>query len=165
MNSKVIIAVIVVLLLLGGGAFFLSQNKAAAPVQDQAQVTAAPTQVMNDKDMDDMSPTTDAAQSETTPGAAVEGASVKEFTITGSSFKFVPSTLTVNKGDTVKITFKNSGGMHDFVIDEFNASTKVIQSGATDTVEFVTNKAGTFEYYCSVGNHRQMGMVGTLTVK
>ena len=55
--------------------------------------------------------------------------------------------------------------MHDWVLDEFNAKTKVIQGGQTDTVEFTASKAGTFEYYCSVGQHRQMGMVGKFIVQ
>ena len=38
-------------------------------------------------------------------------------------------------------------------------------TGQIDEVEFVVDKAGTFEYYCSVGNHRQMGMVGKLIVE
>jgi hypothetical protein len=40
-----------------------------------------------------------------------------------------------------------------------------VGAGASDVVEFTADKAGTFEYYCSVGNHRAMGMKGTLTVK
>src|SRR3989344_1759490 len=39
---------------------------------------------------------------------------VKEFTITGDNFSFTPSTITVKKGDRVKITFKNNKGYHDF---------------------------------------------------
>jgi plastocyanin len=90
---------------------------------------------------------------------------VKEFTVTGSNFSFNPSNLTVNKGDRVRIIFKNSGGNHDWVIDEFGARTSVLSSGQSQTVEFTADKAGSFEYYCSVGTHRQMGMKGTLTVK
>ena len=93
-------------------------------------------------------------------GDTAEVGAVKEFTVTGSAFKFAPATLTVNKGDTVRITFK-----HDFVIDELGVKTQVINTGQEEVVEFVADTAGTFEYYCSVGNHRQMGMVGTLTVK
>jgi nitrosocyanin len=89
---------------------------------------------------------------------------VKEFTVSGTNFKFTPTTLAVKKGDTVKITFKNTGGVHNFKIDEFNVGTKQIQGGTEETVQFVADKAGTFEYYCSVGTHRQMGMKGTLTV-
>lgn len=90
---------------------------------------------------------------------------VKEFVVTGSNFAFAPSTMKVNKGDTVRIVFQNSGGNHDWVIDEFNARTKMIGSGQTETIEFVADQSGTFEYYCSVGTHRQMGMKGTLIVE
>ena len=87
------------------------------------------------------------------------------FTVSGGNFYFTPNTLKVKEGDTVTITFKNSGGMHNLKIDEFNVATPVIQSGAEDKVTFIANKKGSFEYYCSVGNHRQMGMKGTLTVE
>ncbi len=90
---------------------------------------------------------------------------VREFAVTGSSFAFAPNTMRVNKGDTVRITFTNSGGNHDWVIDEFNARTAVLAAGKSQTIEFVANKTGSFEYYCSVGTHRQMGMKGTLTVE
>jgi plastocyanin len=73
--------------------------------------------------------------------------------------------MSVKKGDTVKITFKNTGGFHDLKIDEFKVATKQLQGGASEVVTFVADKAGTFEYYCSVGNHRAMGMKGTLTVQ
>lgn len=94
-----------------------------------------------------------------------EQAGVKEFTVTGSGYKFNPPTLTVNKGDKVKITFKNSGGIHDFVIDEFGVKTKQLKAGEQEVVEFTTEKAGRFEYYCSVADHKAMGMVGTLVVQ
>lgn len=106
-------------------------------------------------------PTTDNPSASDSTTAAGQ---VKEFTVTGSNFKFAPATMAVNKGDKVRIIFNNTGGMHDLVIDEFNAKTKTIQSGATDTIEFTADKAGTFDYYCSVGNHRAMGMVGKITV-
>ena len=76
-----------------------------------------------------------------------------------------PKQLKAKKGDTVKITFKNSEGIHDWVIDEFNARTPRIQSGQSAQVEFVANKTGSFVYYCSVGEHRAQGMWGTLVVE
>lgn len=96
---------------------------------------------------------------------AMMEAGVKEFTVEGSNFSFTPSSLTVNEGDTVRITFKNTGGMHDFVIDEFSTRTEVIQGGEEETIEFVADKAGSYEFYCSVGSHRAMGMMGTLVVQ
>lgn len=93
-----------------------------------------------------------------------EGAT-KEFTIEGSPFEFSVKEIQVKKGDTVKVTFVNKEGMHDWVVDEFNARTKQTQVGESDIVTFVADTAGTFEYYCSVGTHRQMGMVGKLVVE
>ena len=102
-------------------------------------------------------------ESEAAPNVTV--GTVKEFTVAGKNFAFTPSTLTVQKGDRVKITFKNENGFHDFVIDEYGIATKQTQSPTTEVLEFTASKAGSFEYYCSVGTHRAMGMKGTLVVK
>ena len=90
---------------------------------------------------------------------------IKTFTIIGKSFSFTPNQITVNKGDTVKIIFQNIDGTHDWRLDEFNVRTSIIKSGKEETIQFVANKVGSFEYYCSIGAHRQMGMKGTLIVK
>lgn len=90
---------------------------------------------------------------------------VKEFTVSGTNYAFSPTVLNVNKGDTVKITFKDINGFHDLKIDEFNVATKKLNTSNEQTVTFVADKAGSFEYYCSVGSHRAMGMKGTLIVK
>src|SRR5207248_1619757 len=59
---------------------------------------------------------TDAMTASPTPTSAMQGSVVatKTFTVSGQNFSFSPNTLTVNKGDKVKITFTNSGGFHDF---------------------------------------------------
>lgn len=89
----------------------------------------------------------------------------KTFNISSKPFEFSVKEIRVKKGDAVKIVLVNEQGFHDWVIDEFSARTKQLNAGETDSVEFVADKAGTFEYYCSVGNHRQMGMVGKLIVE
>ncbi len=99
------------------------------------------------------------------PTAATETGTIKEIVVIGSSFKFEPAEIKVNKGDKVKITFKNSGGTHDFVIDELNVKTAIITTGAEKSVEFIADKIGSFKYYCSVVNHRAIGMEGTLVVQ
>lgn len=91
--------------------------------------------------------------------------SVKTFDVSGVPFKFNPTELRVKKGDTIKINFTNLEGLHDFVIDEFSVRTPQIKAGETASVEFVADKIGTFEYYCSVGDHRVRGMVGKLVVE
>lgn len=90
--------------------------------------------------------------------------SVRAFAVSGDNFLFAPTTMSVKRGDTVRITFTNAEGFHDLKIDEFNAATAKLAAGASETIEFVADQAGSFEYYCSVGSHRAMGMKGTLTV-
>ena len=62
------------------------------------------------------------------------------------NFSFTPSAVTVKKGEAVKIVFKNADGFHDFKIDAFKVATQRINTGGEEIVEFVADKAGTFEY-------------------
>lgn len=92
-------------------------------------------------------------------------AMVKTFTVEGSNFSFSLPEIRVQEGDKVQVTFMNKGGMHDFVLDEFGVRTPIIQTGESTTVNFIADKTGRFEYYCSVATHRQMGMKGILIVE
>ncbi len=94
-----------------------------------------------------------------------EQSNIKTFEVEGKPFEFSMKEIRVKEGDRVRVFFNNTEGFHDWGIDEFNARTKQLQAGENDSVEFVADKKGTFEYYCSVGNHRQMGMVGNLIVE
>ena len=96
---------------------------------------------------------------------AIDSGAVKEFTIFGDPFFFSPTIIKVKNGDTVKITFKNNEGFHDLKIDEFNVATQKIKAGDEEMVTFVADKVGSFDYYCSVGDHRAKGMVGTIVVE
>jgi plastocyanin len=81
------------------------------------------------------------------------------------SFYYKPNEIRVKKGETVKITLHSVSMMHDFNIDELNVKSPIVKNGDTGTVEFVASKAGEFEYYCSVGQHRAQGQVGKLIVE
>ena len=161
MSNRLIVIVSIVLVVIAGGAYFLTKSSSStlpAPIP-------TPTQMV---EMDKDSTVSPSESMEASPAAKDkddELGSVKEITITGSNFKFDSATITVKKCDTVNINFKSSGGFHDFVIDEFDVKSKIIDTGLSDNVEFIASKAGTFEYYCSVGNHRKMGMVGKLIVQ
>ena len=95
---------------------------------------------------------------------------VKTFVVTGENFKFYVDgvenpDIVVKRGDTVRIEFTSVGGFHDWKVDEFNVATAQVKDTDGETfVEFVADKTGTFEYYCSVGKHRDMGMKGNLIV-
>ena len=146
-NTYIVIGVLAVLL--GGALIFGMQKNAEAPTSPMPQVPG--TQAVSTS-------TTVTTTTVTTPA-------VKEFTISGKNFSFTPSLITVNKGDRVKITFVNSSGFHDFKIDEYGIAAPQKQSPSTSVLEFTADKAGSFEYYCSVGSHRAQGMKGTLIVK
>lgn len=93
------------------------------------------------------------------------GVDAKVFTVTARNFAFSQKEIRVKKGDTVRINLTSVEGFHDWVLPEFEAATKQISAGNSSSVEFTASKTGTFEYYCSVGSHRQMGMIGTLIVE
>lgn len=149
-SVSVVIGVIVVAVLIGGAWLMRSKNQPETSATPEVSASATPTVSVS---------------SSATPLGSPVASTVKTFSVEGSSFTFAPAQLTVTKGDTVHIIFKNTGGMHDWVIDEFNARTPRIQSGETAEVQFVADRTGQFEYYCSVGTHRAMGMKGTLTVR
>ncbi len=79
---------------------------------------------------------------------------------------FVQSALQAEAGG-VTFDFANESPVpHDFNIEQDGkkiAGTEVISNGS----ESVTTDLapGTYQFYCSVGGHRQAGMEGTLTVK
>ena len=149
------IVVIVLVIVIGGFIWWSQGQKAEAPADT---VDTGAESVMPAPGVEDV-PETVVVEEET------QAAPVKEFTVTGKNFSFAPATLTVNKGDRVKITFENTQGFHDFKIDEYGVAAAQKQSPAEEVLEFTADKVGSFEYYCSVGEHRAMGMVGTLTVK
>lgn len=64
----------------------------------------------------------------------------------------------------VAITLVNKGVLeHDLVIDDLELATELLRPGQEDTI-VVNAPAGTYEYYCTVAGHKQLGMVGTLTL-
>jgi plastocyanin len=83
-----------------------------------------------------------------------------------SQLKFDASTLSAKPGK-VTIVMKNPSPLpHDVAIEGNGVDTagKVVNQGGTSTAT-ATLKAGTYSFYCTVDNHRQAGMEGTLTVK
>jgi len=86
--------------------------------------------------------------------------------IEGSSYSFSPSVFSVKAGQKVKLTFKNVDGFHDLVFETLDIGTKQIQGGQSETLEFTAPETkGDYIFYCSVGNHRAMGMVGKMVVE
>lgn len=90
---------------------------------------------------------------------------VKSFTMTAKQWSFDPATITVKKGDTVKLSVKSIDVDHGFAISSFGVN-KPLTPGQTTEVEFVADKTGSFPFFCSVfcgSGHG--GMRGTLVVE
>lgn len=100
-----------------------------------------------------------------TDSAKQKSTDAREIIVDGSNFKFSPDKITIKKDEKIRIVFKNTQGVHDFKVDELKIATKVIRAKEEDWVEFFADKIGTFEFYCSVGSHKEMGMKGTLIVE
>jgi uncharacterized cupredoxin-like copper-binding protein len=90
---------------------------------------------------------------------------VVEITVQNDGFDFFPSEIRVTEGVTVRLNFENTGGQHDWVLDAFDAATEVIRLGQSETIEFVADRAGEYEFYCSVPGHRARGMWGDFIVE
>lgn len=88
-----------------------------------------------------------------------------EFTVDAFSFGYSMEEIRVKEGDVVTINLTNSGGFHDWVLEGYEVETDKINAGESTSITFTASKKGSFEYYCSVGNHRAQGMVGTLIVE
>jgi cytochrome c oxidase subunit 2 len=96
-------------------------------------------------------------------GTGVQG--VHEIQVTLRKYEFSPGTLRVRKGEQVKLVMTATDHDHGFKLDDFNINQK-IPRGTTVVVEFTGDKAGTFQFRCSIVcglGHR--GMKGTLVVE
>ena len=74
---------------------------------------------------------------------------VKEFNIIAKQFSFEPDTITVNKGDRVKLNITSADVTHGFTISEFGVSADLLP-GETKIVEFTASESGTYAFFCSV---------------
>jgi cytochrome c oxidase subunit 2 len=83
--------------------------------------------------------------------ANTEGDAASEVVIKiiAKKFKFEPGTVTVHKGDHVKLIVTSVDVDHGIGISAYGIERNV-KKGATETIEFVADKVGTFTFYCSV---------------
>jgi uncharacterized cupredoxin-like copper-binding protein len=114
---------------------------------------------------DDNSTSAETAGAAPTTGGAAGGGQTVD--MTAADYKFDPSDQTVKSGD---VTFKltNDGQTtHSLEIEDVNGQDKELEGdvspGQSGTLE-VNLPPGKYEFYCPVGNHKEMGMEGEITV-
>jgi len=85
--------------------------------------------------------------------------------ITYVDFAFEPKDITVAAGQDVTLNFQNAGAaQHAYKIDDPLVESATINGGETDSIT-INVPAGTYESYCPVPGHKDLGMVGTLTAQ
>jgi nitrosocyanin len=95
------------------------------------------------------------------PELNVEGVTVKN--IRAFNVLNEPETLTVKKGDSVKITVENKSPISEgFSIDEYGIQ-EVIKAGETKTITFSADKAGAFTIWCQL-HPKNIHLPGSLNV-
>lgn len=159
-----VLAILALLVLAGCGT-----KEAPAPIQAPAKVV----EIAEPADTEEAAAATESetaeeaegapeAEAETAPEPAA--AQIREFTLTAKNWEFEPSTIEVNKNDRVVLTIISEDVKHGFAIDDFGVAV-TLEPDKTVTTEFVADKAGTYDFYCSVycgSGHRDM--VGKLVV-
>ena len=96
---------------------------------------------------------------------------------------FAPDAIVLQRGQQVRIVLQNEGDiLHNLKIEEFAADTVESRStgglsadegelfvgaakGEEGTLSFVPRESGAFVFYCTIRDHRQLGMEGALTVE
>lgn len=155
--SPLMMGVIALVVLVGGGMLLLSMNKTGTTSPSDTSNTLGETQAETEQE-------SATSGSESVPGS-IDSSEATVIEVEGGSFYFKPNEIRVKEGDKVRIVLKSVDMMHDFNIDEFGVKVPITKSGETGVVEFVASKKGSYEFYCSVGQHRKNGQVGTLIVE
>ena len=74
---------------------------------------------------------------------------VVEIQMVAKKFEFVPSEVRVKKGDTVRLKVTSTDVPHGIAIPGYDIA-EGLPVNEERVVEFVADKAGTFDFYCSV---------------
>ena len=111
--------------------------------------------------------TSNAATPATTAAPGGGGGAGGSVELTAADFKFDPSDPTVKSGE-VTFNLKNDGQTtHSLEIEDVNGQDVELEGdvspGQSGTLK-ANLKPGTYEFYCPVGNHKEMGMEGEITV-
>ena len=86
-----------------------------------------------------------------------------DFTVNVGSYYYNPQHLEIELGQSV--TWINSSGFHDVAFTSGSISLYLDACSGSCIIGTRTfNQLGTYHYMCSIGNHAQQGMIGSITV-
>lgn len=148
--NKITITTLMVLIIAGVGYFLFRGNNQSQP-QTSLRVPAPGNEGVEETVVVPVEP----------DGSSEVQSEAREINIVSRNFIYDPEVIEAERGETVVISFQNSG-THTFTIDELGINESL--SGGSTTVEFTSRESGTFEFYCAIPGHKEQGMIGVLTV-
>jgi cytochrome c oxidase subunit 2 len=80
--------------------------------------------------------------------APTAAGAVREIQMTARKYEFNPATITVTKGEQVKLVITALDKDHGIKIEAFGVE-QVLKKGVPTTVEFTADKAGDYPFACS----------------
>jgi uncharacterized cupredoxin-like copper-binding protein len=105
------------------------------------------------------------AASATTTAAAGSGSNVD---LSATEFKFTPSDPKVKSGQVTFDVSNDGQTVHSLEVEGPNGDEELqsdLSPGQKGVLSVDLSKPGKYEFYCPVGNHKQLGMKGEITVQ
>ena len=158
-SMMMIVGIVVVIAVIGG--YMLMRNGSS----EQAENTESMEGTVAEESSEQMEGETELMEEEGAYAGVVDEQGVRVIDVEAGSFYYKPNVMKVKKGETVRMVMNSVSMMHDFNIDELGVKLPIVKDGDSGMIEFVAGEVGTFEYYCSVGQHRANGQVGMISVE
>jgi plastocyanin len=104
---------------------------------------------------------------DTLEGPGESGPAPHRVVVQAASYAYQPSTIVVPHGPVRFVVINAADTAHGFEVEGHGIEEEVaeIAPGTTDSLTVDLHESGEYVIYCPVGDHRQRGMTGTLTVQ
>jgi uncharacterized cupredoxin-like copper-binding protein len=103
---------------------------------------------------------------EESSGGEASGRALKTVSISETEFKLDPATVTLDEAGTYTFKAVNDGEVdHALELEGEGVEEETEAIGPGESAELTAElKAGTYELYCPIGNHKDAGMKGSVSV-
>lgn len=104
---------------------------------------------------------------DTLEGPGTAGPEPHRVVIQAASFGYQPSDFTVPHGPVRFVIANGADIEHGFEVEGHGMEEAIasIPAGSSDSLTVTLDQPGEYIIYCPIGDHRQRGMTGTLTVQ
>jgi uncharacterized cupredoxin-like copper-binding protein len=117
---------------------------------------------------DNKSSTSAATNTNTTTTTQGGGGAAESVDVSLTDFEIAPANPKISKTGTVTFNVKNDGGtVHSLEVEGPNGEAKLasnLNPGQTGKLTVDLSKAGKYEWYCPIDDHKKFGMKGEITV-